>query len=236
MVDIDEFLTIKQMLGKEESDKVISGLAALLQVLFPKDCIIGRDGVDKFLVFVSGSKKELRAYARTISVLCQRVKQELNVSVSVGVAQSPVHGRSFQELLVAANRAMGVAKSEGKDNYQFYNASMSLRNVLSKERAGQIVPAFHHTVQVSLFVLAVAVIVYLCTAKFIDKIERQSMEDATQVLVEVSEQVDRRITMDTEKRLGTLHVLTGRLDTRAKAGQTLEEMLFYLERDRKSVV
>ncbi len=54
-----------------------------------------------------------------------RRAREVRVTASIGIALCPRDGRDEQTLKMNADAAMYQAKSQGKNNYQFYTSQIS---------------------------------------------------------------------------------------------------------------
>ena len=60
----------------------------------------------------------------------------LHISISIGIAIYPEHGKNIEELMKSADIAMYKAKEEGKSKYVLYKESMNEEN---KTLIGQII-------------------------------------------------------------------------------------------------
>ena len=130
-LDLDRFKEINDTLGHEAGDRVLKAAGARLQASLREGDSIARLGGDEFTVMLEDvesaervrgvAQKLLRAFAEPMKVS----GQDLFVTPSIGIALYPADGADVDSLLKHADTAMYHAKSEGRDNFQFYAATMS---------------------------------------------------------------------------------------------------------------
>ncbi len=125
-LDIDNFRDINNTCGYQAGDQLIVQLAYLLKKFIKAGDILGRLGGDEFLLlmpntnFVLAHEKalhiieEIRSHAFTVST------KTVNITISVGVAMSPEHGSTAEELLSHTDIAMYQAKQEGRNRFSFF--------------------------------------------------------------------------------------------------------------------
>ncbi len=96
---------------------------------------IGRLGGDEFTVFLADIPNEEVAASVADRLLKALEKpfdldgHEVYVTFSIGIAISPNDGDSIQTLLKNADTAMYSAKSNGKNNFQYYTRAMNERSL-----------------------------------------------------------------------------------------------------------
>lgn len=135
MMDLDNFKGINDRYGHIAGDHVLRIFAEVLKKHCSSEDIICRIGGDEFVTFLVGdkSKEELGKFAETIIAnMLEELAQfkfEINVSVSVGIAQYLVDGNDFQSLYKAADKALYYVKQNGKNSYHFYGERHSGENV-----------------------------------------------------------------------------------------------------------
>ena len=142
-MDLDRFKNVNDTLGHGAGDLLLQTVAErLLQGVRPADVVarsdadeiemdLARLGGDEFTVLIP----ELRhgdtawAVARRIQDLLRRPfalgGREVVVTASIGIAVYPDDGEDAQTLLKHADTAMYHAKDLGRDNSQFYSASLT---------------------------------------------------------------------------------------------------------------
>jgi diguanylate cyclase (GGDEF)-like protein len=123
VIDVDNFKSVNDILGHPVGDQAIKELSAELKRLFRLTDIVGRRGGDEFLVYMENvpSVGLCESKARAI---CQAFRRSygspeavVEVSASVGIAVSPEHGATYEDLYCKADQALYQAKHQGKDQY-----------------------------------------------------------------------------------------------------------------------
>jgi diguanylate cyclase (GGDEF)-like protein len=120
MLDLDRFKQVNDRFGHASGDRVLVRFAALLRDTFPDDAVIGRYGGEEFCVLLPdvptglGAVFAQRLCDATRATVFGLVGQDMTVTVSVGVA-GPADGVTLEELLLAADRRLYLAKSGGRD-------------------------------------------------------------------------------------------------------------------------
>ncbi len=125
MVDLDHFKQVNDVHGHLVGDRVLQAVADVLTASVRRYDVVGRWGGEEFVVLCPEvTPEELRSIAERI---CERVR-ELRVpvdgtvvdglSVSVGIALYPEFGPELQDVLLAADDALFVAKDSGRNQVQ----------------------------------------------------------------------------------------------------------------------
>ncbi len=118
MIDGDELKKYNNK-GYEAGDDVIRKLSATLSSILRPDDFLGRWRMgDEFIVILpSTSIREAAVVAERLRASVQAASRDwlYPTSVSIGVACHPVHGRTANELLEAAELALKVSKQKGKN-------------------------------------------------------------------------------------------------------------------------
>ena len=126
LVDLDHFKQVNDTLGHAVGDEVLVRTGEILAACFRKGDIIGRMGGDEFLVFCPGMKGEetIRLKAELVNTsgryLVEREGQEVDVSMSIGIAIAPVHDTLYEGLYKKADSVLYTVKKEGGDGYRIY--------------------------------------------------------------------------------------------------------------------
>ncbi|OQZ01590.1 MAG: hypothetical protein B6D35_02770 [Candidatus Brocadia sp. UTAMX2] len=138
-LDLDRFKIINDTLGHTVGDQLLRGVADRLKNCVREDDTIARLGGDEFSLLLPGITREedvIRVAHKIIEILKKPWTidgYELYVTASLGIVLYPNDGRDAETLLKNADSAMYYAKEQGKNNYQFYTATMhaeSLRKMI----------------------------------------------------------------------------------------------------------
>ncbi len=125
LLDLDGFKSITNSFGYEVGDRILLSVAENLKKI-DHSILLGRLFGDRFLIFSEDilSYDDLNITAKNICEICQKVKiagvDTSALSGSVGVAFSPVHGYTFEQLHSKADIALYNAKRFGKNRYAIY--------------------------------------------------------------------------------------------------------------------
>ncbi len=131
LIDIDNFSAVNDFLGHTIGDRIISDTARKIgRVFTDKDCI-GRYAGDEFVVLLLLSPETRRVGQRIIEDkayrLCKTIdetysngKDDVRITVSVGVSCFPEDGRSYEDLYRRADAALYAAKHSGKNQCCIY--------------------------------------------------------------------------------------------------------------------
>ena len=125
MVDLDHFKAVNDTHGHLVGDHVLLAVAGVLSSSARRYDVVGRWGGEEFVVLCPEiTEEELRGIAER---MCERVR-ELRVevddvvvdglSVSIGIALYPEFGPELQDVLLAADDALFVAKDSGRNQVQ----------------------------------------------------------------------------------------------------------------------
>ncbi len=125
IVDIDNFKMINDNLGHHVGDTVLQYISGKIKGMFRESDIIGRMGGDEFIVFMRNIKEKIvdekaEELTKAFNNFVYGENENLNVSVSIGVALFPSHGSSFEELYQKADIALYESKRKGKDCYSIF--------------------------------------------------------------------------------------------------------------------
>ena len=124
MLDIDHFKQVNDQHGHARGDTVLRELAHRVQEQIREVDTFARYGGEEFVVVLPETTVEgATQLAERICVAVRREpfraegEESLKVTVSVGGAAFPAHGSSAATLMRAADRALYVAKNEGRDRW-----------------------------------------------------------------------------------------------------------------------
>ncbi|OPJ64657.1 putative bifunctional diguanylate cyclase/phosphodiesterase [Clostridium oryzae] len=132
-LDLDNFKPINETLGHNCGDSLLKLLSqSLLNNLDENSSVYRWDG-DEFIFVLRNITSEI-ALCKFMDKLIQLLnnpiqvdEHELYVTGSLGGCIYPLHGVSVEEIIRNSDIAMNHAKSLGKNTYQIYNSSFSVR-------------------------------------------------------------------------------------------------------------
>ena len=119
-------------MGHTVGDKVLLDTAKKLCMVFSDKDFVGRVGGDEFAAFlklqavdhITGEKilqSKAKAICTKLNELYSDGNIKVNVSSSIGVAIYPKHGTKYSDLFRHADKALYVAKNNGKNQFHIYS-------------------------------------------------------------------------------------------------------------------
>jgi len=133
-LDLDNFKLVNDTLGHEAGDLLLKYVAERLSGCVRKGDLVARFGGDEFCIVLDGvrSYEMVRNIAEKLLEHLKRpfvfLGREMLLSVSIGIAVYPEHGRDAVTLLKAADMAMYDAK-KARRGYGFYEAHLESDNL-----------------------------------------------------------------------------------------------------------
>ena len=130
-IDVDKFKDINDSYGHTIGDAMLVSIGRRLLNSVREEDFIARISGDEFVLIVQNiqNHKNVEKISNKIE---KKVKQSLEVqgqlfhmSLSIGVAIYPEHGKESQELLRNADIAMYEVKESGRDSFKIYEEYMS---------------------------------------------------------------------------------------------------------------
>lgn len=130
-LDLDRFKHINDTLGHPIGDLLLVAVSERLQSCLRNGDTIARFGGDEFAILLVDM-----ARAEDVSKVAQKIinalskvfivkNYELFITTSIGISLCPQDGKDADTLLKNADAAVYRAKGQGKNNYQFYLASLN---------------------------------------------------------------------------------------------------------------
>jgi diguanylate cyclase (GGDEF)-like protein/PAS domain S-box-containing protein len=147
-LDLDRFKEVNDTHGHAAGDELISTVARRLVESTRRTDLVARLGGDEFAVLgadladASGAGALARKICAAVSAPCEVAGRALQVTASVGIAQWTPQVASPEELLAQADRALYLAKDEGRDRFRFHSealdADVRLHAALGDELPGAL--------------------------------------------------------------------------------------------------
>lgn len=123
--DLDHFKQVNDSLGHHVGDQLLIKVSERIQSCLRASDTLARWGGDEFVILLTDtSRADIEA---VIDKVMQAIKEpiitnahELPVTFSMGIAIYPLDSVDMNSLFSNADRAMFYAKSQGRNQYQFY--------------------------------------------------------------------------------------------------------------------
>jgi diguanylate cyclase (GGDEF)-like protein len=128
MMDLDHFKSFNDIYGHEVGDRVLRQFAKTVVAAMRETNLAARYGGEEFVVMLpdTGPKacmlvaERIRQAVLRVVVPSGAERPLPQVTVSVGIAVFPEHGQSFEEILLASDKALYESKHAGRNRVTLY--------------------------------------------------------------------------------------------------------------------
>jgi diguanylate cyclase (GGDEF)-like protein len=130
-LDLDRFKTINDTLGHAIGDQLLQSVAQRLAKCLRSVDILARWGGDEFTLILPeiNNAEDVAQIQENILAAFKPVfnieNHRLHISISIGVALYPLHGKDTETLIKHADAALCRVKLQGRNQYQFYHSAIS---------------------------------------------------------------------------------------------------------------
>jgi diguanylate cyclase (GGDEF)-like protein/PAS domain S-box-containing protein len=130
-IDLDNFKEINDTLGHHIGDKVLQLVSKKLSTCVRVEDSLSRLGGDEFTIILQNIKMPTAAAdvaQKLIDIINKKLminNYEIYLSASIGISIYPKDSSDKNDMIKFADSAMYKAKENGKNNYQFYSATMT---------------------------------------------------------------------------------------------------------------
>ncbi len=123
MLDVDHFKRVNDTHGHQVGDDVLVKIAGLIRSSIRDGDVACRYGGEEFLVLMAGGLNGARESALRLRQIIENhvfssstaPLLRLRITISLGVANFPLHGRTGEEVVGAADQALYKAKEQGRN-------------------------------------------------------------------------------------------------------------------------
>lgn len=127
--NVDHFKQINDTLGHEIGDMLLQEMTIRLSRLLRESDYLARVSGDHFVLVAPGTDQNGASMLalQMLSILDKPIhidSQELNITLSIGIALYPTDGESISDLLKHSENAMYRMKREGRNGYRFFTADL----------------------------------------------------------------------------------------------------------------
>ena len=135
IADLDHFKHINDSYGHPVGDIFLKVLAKLIDSHTRGSDIACRYGGEEFLLVMPGtSSKSALKRANELRILCSEIRiphegQELQVTLSFGIATYPLHGKQANEILIKADKALYCSKQNGRNRVTVWDEHIAQKSL-----------------------------------------------------------------------------------------------------------
>ncbi|MGZ9155417.1 MAG: EAL domain-containing protein [Candidatus Binatia bacterium] len=131
-LDLDRFKIVNDSLGPSIGDQLLKEMSNRLAGHLQLYDTLCRQGGDEFILLLPNTDAEAAAHIarKMLNVIAQPFtidSQCLTMTASIGIAEFPQDGESFEQLAQSADAALFRAKANGRNNFQFFTRQMHLQ-------------------------------------------------------------------------------------------------------------
>ncbi len=132
MLDLDKFKSVNDSLGHPAGDALLKEAARRLKTALRTTDTLARLGGDEFAIILSGDADPREAAVpianRIIDLITEPYNIDgniVNIGTSIGIALAPTNGVDPETLMKKADLALYRTKSEGRNDYCFFDDGMA---------------------------------------------------------------------------------------------------------------
>lgn len=140
MLDVDNFRKINEAHGHAVGDEVLAELGTLVRKQTRTADTCARYGGEEFVILLPGldaeRARELGERLRSKVTATKFAEPQVSLTLSIGIAASPPHALSAEELVRKVDQALGAAKETGRDRITIWHAAIEERPCRADKLAG----------------------------------------------------------------------------------------------------
>jgi diguanylate cyclase (GGDEF)-like protein/PAS domain S-box-containing protein len=130
-IDLDRFKQVNDTLGHDAGDMLLKEITLRLTKILRQEDTLARLGGDEFVVLIerfTSTAKLSQIAQKIIDTVEQPITLKgtmVSIGSSIGISIYPADGKNSAELLRSSDIAMYCAKQNGRNTYQYFEASMN---------------------------------------------------------------------------------------------------------------
>ncbi len=130
-MDVDHLGRYNEHYGRQTGDSLLRSLCELLERNVREPDLLGRLGEDDFIILMDSKPQDALAAGHRLVALVKKTAfqvggNNLRITVSMGVAGYPDHGKNARHLLEGAEAALVSAKQKGRNMCLMFEQAMHI--------------------------------------------------------------------------------------------------------------
>jgi diguanylate cyclase (GGDEF)-like protein/PAS domain S-box-containing protein len=131
-MDLDHFKEINDSLGHDIGDLLLLEIGSRLKTTVRSTDIIIRQGGDEFIIALTelpSSDQVVEVAKKILNTIAKPIKikpHKISITASIGISIYPKDGDDLSMLIKQADKALYIAKSEGRNNFKFIDVNVYL--------------------------------------------------------------------------------------------------------------
>ena len=149
-IDLDQFKRVNDTLGHDTGDQLLRVIAQRLRNSVRRQDTVARVSGDEFTVLLEDIKSVTAAQRvadKILEIMAEQLRvteHELVITPSIGITLFPDDATTASALLRNADLAMYQAKSNGRNNYQFFAQGMNEKAIARLQIESELLNALHN--------------------------------------------------------------------------------------------
>ncbi len=126
IIDLDNFKYVNDTFGHHFGDEVLKKTADIIKEAVGENGLCGRIGGDEMFIVLENMKdrNQIRSILRDIRSNVEwsykGIKDDLEISCSIGAATYPIDGKNYDDVFNLADKMLYLAKEKGRNRYIMY--------------------------------------------------------------------------------------------------------------------